>query len=756
MYSSVATLHMIRFSCVCVRERTSLPLDMDAVSAILAASRNVRGAESPKLKDKHVQRLRALRQRLKALKQLRTWPVPGPTEGNNTNSDHGIVGGSGGGAHQVEGSGNRIHTVDRSRENSSIEETDNASIEEEAEISDNNDVTAPREQLLDDRLAGGFAKINSEDSSVEAPGTHSQHHSVPSAREDTSSASRQSGDMEASGGIVRQAGHDQVTALHHDPDRNRGELSNSSTNNDNINNSNKNINDHNSYNQDGVALDPNGDNRLSTSGRRHEGLGGGEDPGKTVEPETNASDAREIDRHRHRPREPPSPSRSPSSAALDPAEDRVSEAAEDLSPADGTRRPKSGGDAPRPVEVTDSSSSSARSRREGTDSRGPAGRTAGDETGDLEKDGRIAEDEAGGGDNGNLSAGKNGEGLGGVCGGARVDNGSARTGDGVRGGYSLEPAGSASTKDVAVRAAGDLGGDGFSNNGSSSGGGERLGGGVERAGDGTDDTNRSSSSEKNNGDGGGHRVAAGRNGTHGVSTHHQGYLHGSSGGGDTLAQGGNLGAARVNHAATPAPQNVEFDEQVRAEDHRHPGGAAAAPATNRRQSGDPPGGAFGRDERGGDTALQTPQDAINRWASPMSGGVPGEDGILVVKAKEDSLDGDESSTVSSISGGGQWRPLSAKSAKERTTRLLAREHGESGGAGCVRGGDQGRRGKASSGAGAEGGSDCVSSGGGGKYASRRQVRVPESVVSENGCEVHGSVFKRRQRSVSASLLEKLR
>lgn len=51
---------------------------MEAVAAVIAASRNTRGSKlSPKLKDKHVQRLRALRQRLQALKLLRSWPLPG-------------------------------------------------------------------------------------------------------------------------------------------------------------------------------------------------------------------------------------------------------------------------------------------------------------------------------------------------------------------------------------------------------------------------------------------------------------------------------------------------------------------------------------------------------------------------------------------------------------------------------------------------------------------------------------------------------
>lgn len=52
----------------------SLPLDTNAINAALAANGGGPGKNtlSPQLKDKHIERLRALRQRLQALKQLRT------------------------------------------------------------------------------------------------------------------------------------------------------------------------------------------------------------------------------------------------------------------------------------------------------------------------------------------------------------------------------------------------------------------------------------------------------------------------------------------------------------------------------------------------------------------------------------------------------------------------------------------------------------------------------------------------------------
>lgn len=46
---------------------------MDAVATMLANNRGARDKLSPQLKDKHIQRLRTLRQRLQALAQLRTW-----------------------------------------------------------------------------------------------------------------------------------------------------------------------------------------------------------------------------------------------------------------------------------------------------------------------------------------------------------------------------------------------------------------------------------------------------------------------------------------------------------------------------------------------------------------------------------------------------------------------------------------------------------------------------------------------------------
>lgn len=56
------------------RDRVSLPLDIDAAGAALGANCEQGAILSPQLKDKHIQRLRALRERLQALKQLRSPP----------------------------------------------------------------------------------------------------------------------------------------------------------------------------------------------------------------------------------------------------------------------------------------------------------------------------------------------------------------------------------------------------------------------------------------------------------------------------------------------------------------------------------------------------------------------------------------------------------------------------------------------------------------------------------------------------------
>ena len=57
---------------------------MDGITALLAEKTGRRDTLSPQLKDKYIQRLRTLRKRLQALKELRTWPVLGATNAESS------------------------------------------------------------------------------------------------------------------------------------------------------------------------------------------------------------------------------------------------------------------------------------------------------------------------------------------------------------------------------------------------------------------------------------------------------------------------------------------------------------------------------------------------------------------------------------------------------------------------------------------------------------------------------------------------
>ncbi|CAM9533059.1 unnamed protein product [Ectocarpus fasciculatus] len=133
------------------RERLSVPLNTDAILAVLADSRNARGNSlSPKLKDKHIQRLRALRQRLQALKQLRTWPAPGQKGGDKIEKrSGGSVDTGGAGGVQDEGG---IDVSGERGDDSLIEEQQNGSINGATERND--ELLAPREGPRGDAADG--------------------------------------------------------------------------------------------------------------------------------------------------------------------------------------------------------------------------------------------------------------------------------------------------------------------------------------------------------------------------------------------------------------------------------------------------------------------------------------------------------------------------------------------------------------------------------------------------------------------------
>ncbi|CAM9158044.1 unnamed protein product [Ectocarpus sp. 8 AP-2014] len=146
------------------RERLSVPLNTDAILAVLADSRNARGNSlSPKLKDKHIQRLRALRQRLQALKQLRTWPAPGRTGGDDDEKrGGGSVSGSGtGDAEDVQGEGGIDNTGNVSSEGGADAYKQKASINGATER--NGEFLAPRQEPRKDAADGRFSSTDGEE-----------------------------------------------------------------------------------------------------------------------------------------------------------------------------------------------------------------------------------------------------------------------------------------------------------------------------------------------------------------------------------------------------------------------------------------------------------------------------------------------------------------------------------------------------------------------------------------------------------------
>ncbi|CAB1109749.1 unnamed protein product [Ectocarpus sp. CCAP 1310/34] len=146
------------------RERLSLPLDTNAILAVLADSRNARGNSlSPKLKDKHIQRLRALRQRLQALKQLRTWPAPGRTGGDDDEKrGGGSVGGSGtGDADGVQDEGGIDNTGNMSSEGGEDAYKQEASIN--GATKRNGEFLVPRQEPRKDAADGRSTTTDSEE-----------------------------------------------------------------------------------------------------------------------------------------------------------------------------------------------------------------------------------------------------------------------------------------------------------------------------------------------------------------------------------------------------------------------------------------------------------------------------------------------------------------------------------------------------------------------------------------------------------------
>ena len=189
---------------------------MDAIATVLAASRNARGSLSPKLKDKHVQRLRALRQRLQALKQLRTWPAPERAEDNNN------IGGGGGDdgrgdssvGKYVDGISNGEQRIDDGREGTLIEDSESASVEEVAGDADHR--RAPRVQSRNANVGRDSTASDGEENPSEGLGAGSTDQSEPSAGTGAWGEGRgvesghSSGGFEAVDGVAQGWGRDQT------------------------------------------------------------------------------------------------------------------------------------------------------------------------------------------------------------------------------------------------------------------------------------------------------------------------------------------------------------------------------------------------------------------------------------------------------------------------------------------------------------------------------------------------------------------
>ncbi|CAM9215265.1 unnamed protein product [Scytosiphon promiscuus] len=105
--------------------------------------------------------------------------------------------------------------------------------------------------------------------------------------------------------------------------------------------------------------------------------------------------------------------------------------------------------------------------------------------------------------------------------------------------------------------------------------------------------------------------------------------------------------------------------------------------------------------------LQEYEEVVGQWTSIATGALPVDEGLLSFQREEDPLDGDEASTVSSISGQG-WRPSSAENDVEQNARG-ARGHEEGWRAKGSGSGDVRRLRRASGDADSDGGRDELSS-----------------------------------------------
>lgn len=712
-----------------VRERTPPRLNTDAIAAVLSASRDARGNLSPKLKDKHVQRLRALRQRLQALKQLRTWTALGRT-GDKSNGSGADVDGVGG-VEEVAEIGRGDYASSQGRYDTLIEDGGSALIEGAAgSIADSH---AAGDQSNEVTRKDSSAALEDGEKHGEGLGSELRGHSLPSgdgrgAESGNGSGADQMSSLERHGGVDHTVGRDRENVDH---------LSDTSS-------------------------------LSNSSHHRTKAVRSGRDGVRTNDDlEVDSMKDREIPGLYHRLGASPSTPSSPSAAHAHEAGFSAKE--QPLQRYSGLR----GGEvfssyAPNLHEAVDDEGS-IRKRMDKENDGAANGETLGGVRGGVYganiANGSVSKRDLGVQEYPRYASTKNtAEGAAGDARGSGFANDDdsdvqargKRRDDGVYAGV-LEVEGVADAnghQKPAWPSLEERQGEAAVKNqsrGGDTGGTDYEGATIKSNNESSRSSNINGNSDSNNRDGGEVDHTFVRHDTsEGVSA--QDRARPLSGGDPNLLQREILGAATNDHVRIP--RDVHFDQRVGAEDHREPGGGGSD-AKKHHKSKDSDrgpkgghrtedtaeelvsnpklygaaGGAPGSEGKEGDRASPTPHEVRDRWTSSVPGGVPGDDGVLFVNPEESSLQDDGCSTLSSISSG-QLRPSLTKGKKARKVRVR-REQGQGQEdevkAGAVNGGGPGRGERMPTGAGTGGGSHDVSSAADNRSnVSRRQVSPTKS------------------------------
>lgn len=746
---------------------------MDAIAGVLAASRNARGNLSPKLKDKHVQRLRALRQRLQALKQLRTWPAPERPRENNGKTRRDNSGGK-----HMGGISNGEQQLDNSREDTSIEDNESVSIEDIAGAAEYRH--AVRVPSLEESVMRDSAAMNAENPD-EASRAVSTSQSDPSAGNEGCGDGRGGesgyGGFAADGGVAQRGGREQAerprNSRHSQEDRSENVFENTIDENDNGDNDDTNVmkDDH----RGGGDHHPRDNRRLLPSTHHH---------GKTMGTaghgagDINAFDApsrvdRENGEQEYAPG-PPSPSPLPSRSTEEPTEEQMA-------------------DLPEAVSSSEVGGSGSRGRQVASDILQTRQEEASNDRGSVESEvDRIETAENGVGiakDGFKGSQAKhgvaNGESLGGaaLAGIGGTSGAIERHGEGISGnqegsstalhrvnglvdeddsgenrGGSARSGTSGQNSAVgrsSAEGSGGAGGVGLPIDPQVYPPGEAPGGMLHKQGRPGEDghqmpvgqsiEDRAEATEGKPNKGG--DVAAGDSSGEDVFQVSQDNRPSDGEGLDTSGSGVGRDKAIVFSAQTQPGGTGSNDGATHSENkggglmpasnggNSRKGNSAGVAISGQADDGTT-GGVLGREARAGDRASQASQEVMRRWKP----GVQGDNGALPVKPEDGSLEDDGSSTISSISEG-EWRPLTGKSGRKRSAGGEAKGPREIGGAeaGVTPRGGPGRRKSTRAGTGekvGEGGgagSDGASSATKLSSASRRQVTFSSIDVSEAKC-----------------------